>query len=341
MPSPAGYRPLAVIARCADASNAGSTIQPSGRARAEDHAPRAVEQVVFRKNHSTIGRRRRAIYAVGLITPDLTDPLAAELAAGVERGLHRAGTVPLLVATGDSPIQRARAMHALRMRAAKGFVICPALDTDRAGFCDAKDAQLPVVSLMHRFGRERTSFVGPDNYGGAESATAHLIASGHRRIAFLGGHEESGMRQERLEGYAVAMRAAGLRDEQAVVVESTPSREGGLQALEWVLASGQRPTAALCFNDAVAFGVLSGLARHGIKAGPEFAVVGFGGMQDAQFANPPLTTVAIDAMSLGERAAEILVEQIDDPSLEPIEHRGPTRLVVRDSCGSAHRRFSA
>ena len=117
---------------------------------------------------------------------------------------------------------------------------------------------------------------------------------------------------------------------------SPPSRDGGLAVLERVLALRHPPTATLCFNDAVALGVLSVLARHGMTAGPKFGVIGFGGLQDAQFAIPPLTTVAIDAMSLGERAAEVLVERIDDPRVGPVEHRGLTRLVVRASCGYAH-----
>ena len=116
------------------------------------------------------------------------------------------------------------------------------------------------------------------------------------------------VQEERAGGYAAGLAAAGLPLDPELVVESPPSREGGEAALGRALALADPPTAALCFNDVVAFGVLHGLGRRGLEVGRDFALVGFDDVRDARAAVPPLTSVAVDPPGLGERAAQILLE---------------------------------
>jgi LacI family transcriptional regulator len=272
---------------------------------------------------------------VGMIINDLTDPFFAEVAVGIERGLAAAGFVPFVATTGENPARQAQVMRTMRAHGAAGFIICPSFGTERAFLCEVEVWQLPMVSVMRRIPGAHASYVGPNNRYGAERATAHLLAAGHRRIAFLGGWQGTVVREERVEGYATALRAAGLPVDPTVVVEAVPSRQGGLAALEHILASKDPPTAALCFNDMVALGVLHGLGLHGLRAGQDLAVVGFDDLQDARHTEPALTTVAVDPPELGERAAQILVRQIGSPTVGPVEYQGETRLVVRASCGSA------
>jgi LacI family transcriptional regulator len=273
--------------------------------------------------------------SVGMIISDLANPFFAELAVGIEHGLAAAGIVPFLGTTGESPSRQAQVMRTMREHGAAGFIVCPAFGMNRNFLCEVEDWQLPVVSVMRRIPGARASFVGPNNRCGAERATLHLLGLGNRRIAFLGGRREMMVWEERFEGYAAALRAAGLPIDMSVVVEAAPSREGGLAALEQILALKDPPTAALCFNDLVAFGVLHGLVLHGLQAGRDLAVVGFDNVQDAKHAEPALTTVAVDPPGLGERAAEILVRQISSSSIESVEYCGEIRLVIRASCGSA------
>jgi LacI family transcriptional regulator len=294
-----------------------------------------IERLGYVHHRGAANLRRQKSDVVGMVINDLTNPFFAELAAGIEHGLHRAGIVPFLATTGESPARQAQVMRTMRERGAAGFIVCPAFGTERALLCEAEDWRLPVVSVMRRIPGAHASYVGPDNRHGAERATAHLLAVGHRRVAFVGGRHGTVVREERVEGYATALRTAGLPVDTAVVVEAAPSREGGLAALEQILASKDVPTAALCFNDVVAFGVLHGLVLHGLRAGRDLAVVGFDDVRDARHAEPALTTVAVDPPGLGERAAQILVRQISNPAIEPVEYHSETRLVVRASCGSA------
>ena len=229
---------------------------------------------------------------VGMVINDLTNPFFAELAVGIERGLAAAGMVPFLANTGESPARQGQVMKAMREHGAAGFIVCPALGTDSGFMHEVEGWRLPLVSVMRRIPGTRASYVGPDNRRGAERATAYLLGLGHRRIAFLGGRQGMVVQEERAAGYAAALEAAGLPADPALVVEAVPNREGGRAALEQALTLADPPTAALCFNDVVAFGVLHGLAARGLRPGSDFAVIGFDDVQDAR--HMALSTVAVE-----------------------------------------------
>ena len=93
------------------------------------------------------------------------------------------------------------------------------------------------------------------------------------------------------------------------------------------------PTAALCFNDVVAFGVLAGLEKRGLAAGRDFGLVGFDDVREARHTNPALTTVHVDSLALGERAAHAVLRMIHGDT-RPEEHIGDVQLIVRESCGA-------
>jgi LacI family transcriptional regulator len=98
-----------------------------------------------------------------------------------------------------------------------------------------------------------------------------------------------------------------------------------------------RPTAALCFNDAVAFGACDGLRSARIEPGVDFGVIGFDDVIEAKTAVPALTTVSVDPQGMGRRAAQLLLKQINSGDFEPEALVASVRLVVRESCGAAQR----
>ncbi len=105
-----------------------------------------------------------------------------------------------------------------------------------------------------------------------------------------------------------------------------------------MLRHGMKPTAAVCFNDAVAFGVCDGLRAANLEPGRDFGVVGFDDVIEAKTAVPALTTVAVDPQGLGERAAQLLLKQINSERVEAEAQRLSVRLAVRASCGAPLRK---
>jgi LacI family transcriptional regulator len=114
-----------------------------------------------------------------------------------------------------------------------------------------------------------------------------------------------------------------------------PTRAGGASAIPGLLDQADPPTAALCFNDVVAIGVIRGLTAAGRTVGRDFAVIGFDDIEDARHMVPGLTSVAVAGQSLGERAAQLLMSQIASGVIVAETQLGPADLVIRASCGTS------
>jgi LacI family transcriptional regulator len=308
-------------------------IRPETRERVQQ----AIDRIGYIYHRGAANLRRQRSDMVGMVINDLTNPFFAELAAGIEHGLQRAGIVPFLANTSENPIRQVEVIRLMREHGAVGFILCPALGTDHGIMDEIEAWHLPIVTVMRRAPGSRSISVMPDNRRGALRAVQHLIRLGHRRIAFLGGRDGMVVHEERCAGYRGALDAAGLAHDPSLVVECAPSRQGGRDALTTVLATAEPPSAALCFNDVVAFGVLDCLAERGLTAGSDFAVVGFDDVEAAARAVPPLTTVRVDSHGLGEKAAQLLLQKIAAPSAAVPDFTGETLLVVRVSCGAPQR----
>jgi LacI family transcriptional regulator len=187
---------------------------------------------------------------------------------------------------------------------------------------------------MRRVPGLKASFVGPENKDGARKATAHLVANGHRRIAFVGGVASMLAREERLAGYRLALEDAGIPFEAPLVVDTTTNYSGGGAAAPQLLNLPEPATAALCFNDVVAIGLVRGLTEAGVSVGADFAVIGFDDIEEAKHTLPALTSVVVNGRDLGSRAAQLLMRHLASGDFEPEAVLCPTTLAIRKSSGA-------
>jgi LacI family transcriptional regulator len=167
--------------------------------------------------------------------------------------------------------------------------------------------------------------------------TTHLLGLGHRRIATITGPERNTDARERLEGYRLALRDAGVAPQPELEIPGDFTEHAGYAAAARLLAMDPRPSAVFAGNDNMAIGLMSALSDAGIQVPAELAVSGFDDIALARYVSPPLTTVHVDAFHLGERSVEMLSHLLgstDSRSL-PSHELLRTRLVVRGSCGAA------
>jgi DNA-binding LacI/PurR family transcriptional regulator len=177
------------------------------------------------------------------------------------------------------------------------------------------------------------SLRGDDAFG-IGLATNHLIALGHRRIAFIGGTDETSTGRERYRGYSVAMKTAGLQVRGDWRIIGPRTKRAGFDATAEFLNLAEKPTAAVCWNDLVAIGLMNGLARAGLTPGIEISVTGYDDLAEAEIAMPSLTTVWNGQSVVGERAAKVLVNRIrGSEPVKPFEMIRPI-LRERDSTGA-------
>ena len=300
--------------------------------KTHDRVQAAIKAVGYVYNRSAANLRTRRSGIVGLVICEISNPFFAEFTAGIDAVLDHAGLVSFLGNTAESPARQDRFIDRMQEHNAEGLILVPADATSsrlvqRLGVWGAPCVQ----ALRYLTGRDE-DYVGADYRLGMAMATEHLIGLGHRRIAFIGGTKRTSATAERHAGYRSALNRYGMNDD--LIVYCPPVLSAGPPAISELLKRADPPTAAVCFNDLTAFGVMLGLSELGIRPGLEFGVVGFDDIADAASWRPALTTVATKPHQIGEDAANLLLHRIATPQGGPERVILPPRLVVRDSCGA-------
>ncbi|MCK7594319.1 LacI family DNA-binding transcriptional regulator [Pseudomarimonas salicorniae] len=176
--------------------------------------------------------------------------------------------------------------------------------------------------------------VGCDNREGCRRATAHLLALGRRRIAFLGEHSSRSPEfRDRYLGYGDAVRAAGLRVDPRLCINARLNElHAGAGAVARLLATAVPFDAVVAASDQIAISAMGSLQRAGIRVPEDVAVVGFDDLPLGALSSPSLTTVRQDPMLAGERLVATLVAQIGGGRSDSVLI--PPQLIVRESCGA-------
>jgi len=177
--------------------------------------------------------------------------------------------------------------------------------------------------------------VGIDNAGGIRQAVAHLVAHGHRRIAFIADLPEdaAGDSGDRLRAYRQAACDHGLAPDDTLTAYGFHSADGGHRAMNQILSTGDPFTAVLASNEESAIGAMCALKEAGLRIPQDVAVIGFDDHIEAAVQSPPLTTVHVPVFERGYQALELLLEYVAGKKTEAEIVKSPARLIVRQPCG--------
>ena len=322
------------VARTAGVSKSTVSLVLQGSPLIRDATAERVREAVlslgYVYNRRAAELRQQSSNTVGVVINDLMNPFFAEVLVGIERKLVDAGYIVLMAHTHEDLDRQHKVLSSMREQNAAGIVICPALGTPRSLPKEIQAWGIPHVVMVRSLGPGSYDYAGSDNEKGVLMATRHLVTAGHKRIGFLGG-QSGAVYDQRLRGYSKALEAAGLRIDNRLVVASAPNRPGGREAMAAMLKIKPKPTAAVCYNDITAFGALTALGEQGLRAGTDFALVGFDNVVDAAHSNPPLSTVDIRPSELGEHAATALMARIANPEIKRQVYLAEPRLLLRQS----------
>jgi LacI family transcriptional regulator len=299
------------------------------RARIEQQ----IDRLGYVYNRAAANLRRQVSSSVALVINDLSNPFFAEFAAGVDEALAGAGYVTLLGSTGESVERQDAVLASLIEHHPAAIILSPAEGTDAARVMRAVGRRTPVLVFNRELEGADFDFLGLDNRRGAYLATEHLLSRGHRRIAFFGGHADSSSCRQRRQGYVEALAAAGITPEPQWLIESAPTRLEAATQTAALFVRDPAPTAAVAYNDAVALGLMLGLARRGRRPGHDFAVTGFDDIPESAMSVPPLTTLAVDPRARGRQAAMLALARAQHLPEASASTIAPVQLVVRDSSG--------
>jgi DNA-binding LacI/PurR family transcriptional regulator len=303
-------------------------VAPETRRRVQEW----IDRLGYRPNNAARQLRRGRAEAVSLVVPEIASPYFAELASLTVRIAEERGWTVHIDQT-DGRADRERQMISGPVGQSVDGVVCSpwAVSTEELS---SLGAGRPLVLLGERAASGRLDHVAIDNVAAAAAATEHLVNVGRRCIAAIGAqpHLRNATAGLRLAGYRTALRRAGLRGEEDLVVQvERLHRPDGAEAMARLLDAGQPVDAVFCFSDELALGAMRTLADRGLRVPEDVAVVGFDDIEDGRYANPSLTTIAPDKAGIARRALECLANRIADPTIGERDLVADHALVVRQS----------
>ncbi|MFE0507925.1 LacI family DNA-binding transcriptional regulator [Peribacillus butanolivorans] len=275
--------------------------------------------------------RSQSSDTVGIIITDISNTFFSEFLIGVHDALEEVGYTVLLGTTFDSVTKQDQLLSTMLEHRVGGLILCPVSESTQETINRLNEIDTPFVLAVRELPEVNSDYVGINYPEGARIAVNHLIEKGHKRIAFLGGIRESSTWIERMEGYREALSKAGLEVDESLMIDSAPTREGGLEAVFKVLNNPDPPTAIFCFSDLIAFGVMQGLRMKGLIPGQDIDIVGFDNVPVAEIYHPPLTTVSSFPQRMGKEAANLLHQKMVNIDHEQQRIILNPELIIRES----------
>jgi len=307
---------------------------PNIRPEVRERVERIIAEYNYHPNRAAQSLATHRTNAIGLIVPNsfpllFNDTFFPRLIQGIAEVCNANDYTVTVTLTTEPERQMVQFRHVLSSGAIDGVVVA------NAGIDDPllpllRDSGLPFVLVGRNPVQPDLCYVDVDNVSGARVMTRYLIGLNHRAIGIVTGPLGRSAGRDRLEGYRLALEAAGIPFDDALVAEGDFTEQGGYQAARQLIAA--QPTAIFACSDMMALGVLRALAGEGLRVPDDVSVAGFDDFLAATAANPALTTIAQPVVELGAAAAALLVDLINAKGAPQTHDRTlPVQLVIRQS----------
>jgi len=307
----------------------------------------AIRSLAFQPNRVARQLKTGHTPMLGLLVPSTANPMYGQLALNIEAAAQTRFNYRLLLGnTHRDKRQESRMFEDLLSFGVRAVIVVSSLDDERH-LEKAVAHGLAVVSYDRSAGGDaqaRVDHVSPDNYQAGYLAADHLIAHGHRRLAFLVPAGKTLSRSEKIAGFhdRISLCGACL---SASVVEGQVSKAFGdseLADLGFTMASQvaairSMPTGIVTVNDMLAIGLMSGLNALGLRVPRDVSVVGMDGLPIAGFVNPGLTSIAMPLAEMAGAMVERAIERSTHPDLPPSDFLFQPTLISRQSVAAPAR----
>lgn len=293
-----------------------------------NHIGEIARRLGYQPNRLAASLRTGRSRLVGVILPDLSNPVFAPILGGITEALAAAGYAPIVADAGNDTRRQIVFVDNLINQRVDGLLLATVARRDRV-VSHCLDRGVPTV-LVNRFeARDRVSSVVSDDERGMRLAVDHLAGLGHRIIGHLAGPLATSTGKLRRDGFAKAMARHGLPGHVEEAERYT--RDAGIVPAKALIAKVKCMTAIVAANDMLALGALDALRELGLRCPDDISLVGHNDMPLVDLVSPPLTTVRIEHRAMGRDAAELLLEEIatGEPALRHVILE--PELVVRQS----------
>ncbi|SCL33437.1 transcriptional regulator, LacI family [Micromonospora rhizosphaerae] len=289
---------------------------------------RAIAQLDYRPNFtaSSLRRANGRSAAIAAVLEDLANPFSAVLHRALEDAARERGVLIFAGSVDEDPDRERDLVRAFRARQADALVVVPASDDQSYLGREVNDGT-PVVFVDRPPVGLSVDAVLADNHHGAAMAVHHLVAHGHRDIAYLGDLRTITTARQRFQGFKEALSDHGIRP--ATIVHDLHTERDSEAAVRGLLLADPAPTALFTSQNIVTIGAIRALQQLGRQH--EVALVGFDDFPLADLLSPAVTVIAQDPSEMGRTAASLIFRRLDGEQWHPTSHLVATRLIVRGS----------
>ncbi len=291
----------------------------------------AAAELGYRPNPIARGLKTNRSFTIGVLIPDITNPLFPPILRGIEDRLAEQGYTSLIVNTDNDPERERSHLGAMRARQVDGFISATAR-LDREVLVELAAAGAPLVLVNRSLEDGSVPAVTVDDRSGIRLAVQHVASLGHSRIGHLAGPQNTSTGHRRYVGFREAMADAGLAaPAERVCFSDWFTEEQGARVCAEMLDRAPEVTAIVAANDLLAIGCYDALEARGLRCPDDVSIVGFNDMPLVDRLRPPLTTVRVPQREVGTVAAELLLERLADGSQPAREILLEPTLSVRGS----------
>lgn len=294
------------------------------------------ERLGYRPNAAAYSLKTNRTRTIGVIVPDITNPVFPPIIRGAEDALMRHNYIALLGNTDGSLRREEEIVETLRARGVEGLILASVTCSDNVAQRLSLEG-MPLVTVNRRVDDAGIASVAHNEHEGIRRILTHLASLGHRRIAAIAGPQDLSTGRSRYQAFEECRTAMGLAIDDALVVfaDSFTDSEGE-RCAEELLARDQGFTALVCANDLIAIGAIAALRRRQLSCPEDVSVTGYNDMPLADRLFPPLTTIRVEQYKAGYAAADLLIEMLADRR-DPVGPRQarhivlPVEMVIRGS----------
>lgn len=264
---------------------------------------------------------------IALIVPDISNPFFADIALATIAEANKRGYNTLLCNTGWDAENEQKQIDLVLEKRVDGIILKP----DDVSKFDFEKITVPVVLFSYRNSGHVAS-IEVENEKGGFLACEHLIKCGYKRIAAVSGAKASQSNSMRVSGYKSALVKYGMQVDESLISYGQFTIESGYQNTGRMLERQDRPDAFFCGNDLIALGVYQSVVSKGLLVPEDIGIVGFDDVYFASFPQTQLTTIAQPRKVMGELAAQMLIDRIENPEKDLVRNYVlPAELVIRSS----------
>lgn len=326
------------IAKLAGVSSATVSRVINGSTLVTEETAQRIRKIIqdlnFVPNNSAIHLKNGKSQIYGIIIPDLTNPFFTELVKIFE-GLLVANEQEMLVANTDfHPTSTQRSVRRMLLRRVDGVAILTS-ELEAASLESLVQNRIPVVTTDHYRTANGLSDIVVDFKSGMAQMVAHLKSLGHKQVGFIGGTGGLATSRARRESFLDAVVKQGLSSREGWILDGNFRIDGGVEAMNRILAEPEIPTAVMTANDLTAIGALRAARQKGLRIPEDISIAGCDDIEMSDIVYPPLTTLRISRKEYAEMLFEALQTAGRDLTQPGKQFYLPISLIGRQSTGPA------